>query len=310
MIPQSQYLGRIVQYRAFIAFAGLFGALASAALGQEAPAPPPPQTDAEKAALLDAVLANQKKSDAAMLLYERVERIETRKTANDPAPAETRVSRVVPAGTGMDHILINPDGKPPDPETYHTELIKLEKALSWAAVDGHAQRDAYDKVARKQKERDELIDATRTAFLYTFVGTETRAGEVLYKYRLEPNPAFKPTSRATSIFEKVRGFVWIDRQAQQIAKVEGDVTADISIGLFIARIYKGSHFMQERYEVLPGLWMPTFSQYDFDGRKLFSSINLHERTFYSRYHRIGPPKEALLSIRAELGKPATQISDP
>jgi hypothetical protein len=310
MIPQSQYLGRIVLHRAVIAVAGLLGALASSALSQEGTVPPPPQTDAEKAALLDAVLANQKKSDAAMLLYERVERIETRRTASEPAPADTKISRVVPAGTGVDHILIGPDGKPSDPEIYHAELIKLEKALSWAAADGHAQRDAYDKIAKKQKERDDLIDATRTAFLYTFVGTETRAGTVLYKYRLEPNPAFKPTSRATSIFEKVRGFVWIDPQSQQIAKVEGDVTADISIGLFIARIYKGSHFMQERYEVLPGLWMPTFSQYDFDGRKLFSSINVHERTFYSQYHRIGPPKEALLSIRAELGKPATQVSDP
>ena len=310
MIPRSQYLGQLVLYRAVIAVATLLGALASCALGQEAAVPPPPQTDAEKAALLDAVLANQKKSDAAMLLYERVERIETRKTANDPAPTETKISRVVPAGTGVDHILIGPDGKPSDAGIYHAELIKLEKALSWAAADGHAQRDAYDKIAKKQKERDDLIDATRTAFLYTFVGEEMRAGDVLYKYRIEPNPAFKPTSRATSIFGKVRGFVWIDPQAQQIAKVEGDVTSDISIGLFIARIYKGSHFMQERYEVLPGLWMPTFSQYDFDGRKLFSSINVHERTFYSHFRRIGPPKEALVSIRAELGKPATQTSDP
>src|SRR5690242_20909998 len=87
MIPPSQYLGRIVLYRAVIAVAGLLGALGSCALGQESAVPQPPQTDAEKAALLDAVLANQKKSDAAMLLYERVERIETRKTANDPTPA-------------------------------------------------------------------------------------------------------------------------------------------------------------------------------------------------------------------------------
>ena len=310
MILQCHSFGPIVQYRAVIALAGLLAALVATARGQEPAIPGPPQSDREKAALLDAVLTNQKKCDAAMLVYERVERIETRKTSSDPVPSETKISRVVPAGTGVDHIRIGPDGKPADPEMYHTELIKLEKALSWASADGHAQRDAYDKIAKKQKERDELIDATRSAFLYTFVGEETRAATVLYKYRIEPNPAFKATSRATSIFEKVRGFVWIDPQAQQIAKVEGDVTADISIGLFIAKIYKGSHFMQERYEVLPGVWMPTFSQYDFDGRKLFSSINVHERTFYSQYRRIGPPKEALLSIRAELGKPRTRVSDP
>lgn len=245
-----------------------------------------------------------------MLLYERVERLETRKTSDDASPEKISVSRVIPAGTGVDHIVVGPDGKPADADTYHAELIKLEKALSWAASDGHAQRDAYEKIARKQKERAELIDATRTAFLFTFVGTETRAGRVLYKYEMEPNPSYKPTSRATSILEKVRGFVWIDPRAEEIAKVEGDVTADISLGLFLAKIYKGSHFMQERYEVLPGVWMPTFSQYDFDGRKLFSSIAVHERTSYSQYRRIGPPKEALLTIRAELGNPSRQISDP
>jgi hypothetical protein len=59
--------------------------------------------------------------------------------------------------------------------------------------------------------------------------------------------------------------------------------------------------MQERYEFQPGLWLASFSQYDFDGRKLFSGFSIHERTFYSNYRYIGPPKEALVAIRQELG---------
>lgn len=297
--------------RLFILAAGLLPALAASCLAQEATtAPPgPPQTEAEKAALLDLVLTNVKKSDAAMGFYERVERLETRKTGADMS-SEVKVSRVVPAGTGVDHLPIGPDGTPADPDAYHAELLKLERALSWAADDGHAQHDAYEKIAKKQKERDELIDATRAAFLFTFVSTETRAGRTLYKYKMEPNPAYKATSRATSIFAKVRGFVWIDPAAGQLARVEGEVTGDITVGLFLAKVYKGSHFMQERYEMLPGLWMPSFSQYDFDGRKLFSAISVHERTFYSQFHRIGPPKEALATIRGELGKPAGAVADP
>jgi hypothetical protein len=292
--------------------------LAGGALGQEAAAPSaqdaapqvgvPPQTEEAKAALFDEVLQNLKKSDAAMNLYERVERLETRKNVGDPV--ESKVSRVVPAGTGVDHIAIGPDGKPTDPNLYHAELVKLEKALSWAADDGHAQHEAYEKLAKKQKERDELIDATRAAFVCTLVGTETRGGRVLYKYRMDPNPGYKANSRATAIFAKVRGFVWIDPEAAQMARIDGEVTGDISVGLFLAKIYKGSHFMQERYEMLPGLWMPSFSQYDFDGRKLFSAISVHERTFYRQYRRIGTPKEALASIRAELSKAGPGVSDP
>ena len=68
--------------------------------------------------------------------------------------------------------------------------------------------------------------------------------------------------------------------------------------------------MQENYEMVPGLWLPSFSQYDFDGRKLFSSFSIHERTFYSSYRYVGPPKEALVTIRAELGKSASIAADP
>ena len=48
--------------------------------------------------------------------------------------------------------------------------------------------------------------------------------------------------------------------------------------------------------------MPSFTQFDFDGRKLFSGFSIHERTFYSNYRYIGPPKEAVAVIREELGR--------
>lgn len=298
-----------MRLRTLILVTVLLPAFAATSLAQETAVPTPPQTEAEKTALLDLVLVNEKKGDQAMNYYERMERVELLKNLGDPQPGDIKISRVVPAGTGVDHIPIGPDGKPSDPDAYHAELVKLEKALSWAGDDGHAQHDAYDKIAKKQKERNDLIDATRTAFLYTYLSTETRAGRVLYKYSMEPNPAYKATSRTTAIFAKVRGFVWIDPEAGQLARVEGEVTGDITVGIFLAKVNKGSHFMQERYEMLPGLWMPSFSQYDFDGRKLFSTISIHERTFYSQYRRIGPPKEALAMIRAELGKPGSPVAD-
>jgi hypothetical protein len=271
----------------------------------EAPAP----SDAEKAALLTRVIANQKKNEQSTLLYERVERLESRKGAPGSTP-EVRMTRAIPAGTGTARLPVGPDGKPVDATAYRVELEKLEKSLVWASDDGKAQREAYDKVNKKQKERADLIDATRTAFLYTFVSREMRADRVLAKYHIEPNPAYRPTSRATSIFAKVRGFLWIDEAAAQLARAEMEVTDDISIGGFLAKIYKGSHLMQERYEMASGVWLPSYSQYDFDGRRLFVAFGIHERTFYTQYRYVGPPKEALVSIRAELGKLRAVAADP
>jgi hypothetical protein len=269
----------------------------------------PPETEDEKRAMLNRVIANQKRNDESQAIYERIERLETRK---GPAgtPPEIKITRTVPAGTGVAHIPVGPDGKPTDAATYHAELEKLERSLAWAAEDGRAQHEAYEKIAKKQKDRGELIDATRSAFLYTFVSREPRAERMLLKYRMDPNPAYKPTSRATSIFSRVKGYAWIDEAAGQLARVEVEITDDISIGGFLAKVYKGSHFMQERYEMAPGLWFPSYSQYDFDGRRLFVSFSVHERTFYTQYRRIGPPKEALSAIRAELGKTGLAADDP
>jgi hypothetical protein len=267
-------------------------------------------SEEERRALLERVIVNQKKDELAQYTYERLERLEVQKGSTGGQQPEVRISRAVPAGTGIDRIPVGPDGQPLNAAAYRAELEKLERALSWAAQDGRAQRDAYEKIAKKQKERLDLIDATRSAFLYTFIAREKRGERVLEKYQLAPNPAYRATSRATSMFAKVRGYLWIDEDAAQLARAEMEVTDDISIGSFLAKVYKGSHFMQERYEMAPGLWFASYSQYDFDGRRLFVSFGIHERTSYSRYRRIGPPKEALQAIRAELGKTDSANADP
>lgn len=235
-----------------------------------------------------------------MDLYERVERVETRKSPSDPNPPVIKVSRVIPSGTGMYKITVVDNGKPMDAAAYRASLEGLARSLALLVNDSRSQREALEKYAKKKKDRNDLIDATHNAFLFIFVCNEPRGDYTLAKYKMDPNPAFKPTTRFTVIFPKVRGFVWIDEASGELARIEGDVTEDISVGLFLGKIYKGSHFMQERYEFLPGLWLASFTQYDFDGRKFFSGFSVHERTFYSNYRYIGPPKEALAAIREEL----------
>lgn len=300
--------------RAFSQIALLSFFAAASAKAQSVVPDSTPSVSPAKPGLFERVISRQKQNEAALDVYERMERLEVRKNASDPAPASVRITRVIPSGTGMYRIAVSPDGQPTDPAAYGADLARLEKALALLVNNNRSQRDAVQKFAKRKRERNDLIDATRSAFIFTFVARELRADRMLSKYRMEPNPAFKPTTRFTSIYTKVRGFVWVDEKAEELARMEGDVTEDISVGLFLGKIYKGSHFMQERYEVVPGLWLASFSQYDFDGRKLFSGFSVHERTFYTKYRYIGPPKEALLAVRkelglADLGKPGSAAAD-
>ncbi len=295
--------------RALVPLAVLFLAAPAGAVAQSAVPAREPAGAPEPSRLLDRVIANQKKDEAALEVYERMERLETRKNPNDPDPASVKMTRVIPSGTGMDKIPVNADGQPLDPAEYRARLEGLERALALIVDNNRAGREAMEKYAKRRKDRNEVIDATRNAFRFTFVGREPRGDRMLAKYEMTANPAFKPTSRFTSILTRVHGYVWIDESAEELARMEGEVTEDVPFGLFLGKIYKGSHFMQERYEVQPGMWLPTFSQYDFDGRKVFSGFSIHERSFYSNYRYIGPPKEALEAIRKELTRADSNKTD-
>jgi hypothetical protein len=268
-------------------------------------------SSAEIRFLVDRVILNQHRNDLALDLYERFERVESRKKPADPEPYSVQVLRVFPAGTGTDHIPFGPDGKPADPAAYRRELRKLEKALAWASQDGRDQREAYAKVEKRRKERVEFLDATRDAFLFTWAGREERNGRLLAKLRLGPNPGFKPTSHATNILTKVRAVLWIDEPSAQVARVEAEVVDDVAFGGgILGKLYKGSRFVLEQTEVAPGVWLPVSSQYDFDGRKFLFGFAIHVRTTASGYRRVGRPKEALAVVRAELNNSAAARSDP
>ncbi len=296
-VPSLQPFGRASILLFLMLFAGVF---ASGRGSSEGPA----SRDVEPLApqRLTQTIEGLKQSEKAMYLFERTEREEDWKDPRDPQPEHIKVMRVFPAGTGIGHIVLSEDGKPPREATYKEQLAKLLKSVEWAAQDGGDQKKAYARIDKKLKDRFELIDATRSAFVFTYVGREFRDGRPLLKYRMEPNPSFKPTNRTTAFFTKVKGYVWIDEATSQLAKVEGEVIDDISFGIFLGKIYKGSHFMQERYPDPSGVWLPSVTQYDFDGRKFFSSISIHERTYYTNYRRVGPPREALPLLRSELAR--------
>ncbi len=279
--------------------------LVIACLSTFASAQNPPQSASsteEPSALFTRVIQNEKNSEMLLDEYARTKLVEKRRTAHDPKPLTVSCVRQFPDGPGMATIPLTTDGQLPNPDLYRSELEKIEKYLLWITEDGPSQKDAYARAEHKRKERFELMEATHLAFRFTFEGNEQRGGRTLLRYSMVPNPEYHPTTRNTVIFTRVRGTIWVDEQTSQLAKIDGSVTEDFSIAVFLAKVYKGSHFMQERYEIAPGVWEPTFEQYDFDGRKYIVPFAIHERTFYSDYQHVGAPKEALAFVRAQLSK--------
>jgi len=253
-------------------------------------------------ALVDRAITNQHRNDDALAEYERREQRQARKDESDTLLSEDKTFRVVPTGTGTLRLLLEENGRPISPELHRRQLRDLEQALRWALEPAEGkQKRRVEKFDKRSRERTEMVDALRDAFLFTWQGREASNGRALVRLLFEPNPAFKPRSRNTEMFRHARAVVWIDETAAQLVRIEAEIATDISIGGgFLGKIYRGGRFVLEQSQVAEGVWFPVRYDYNFAGRKIFFGFELHEVTQASGYRRIGPPKEALAAVRHEL----------
>src|SRR5271169_3764942 len=139
-------------HRASIILALLSSALTAGATAQSVVSDSTAAIGPARPELFNRVIANQKKAEAALDLYERIERVETRKNLSDPNPPSIKINRVIPSGTGMVKIPVGADGAPGDSAAYRASLEALAGALALLVKEGGSQRDALEKYAKKKKE--------------------------------------------------------------------------------------------------------------------------------------------------------------
>lgn len=254
--------------------------------------------------LLARVTANQHRNDGALMVYERREHRVTRKNAQDSAPDEDRVFRVVPTGTGTVKLILEEHGAAVASEKYREQLRYLEQSLVWALEPSESrQKSRVQKWQRRAKERHDTVEAAREAFVCSWASREQRGGAWLTKLECVPNPAFKPKTRTEEMFQHARATLWIEPGSAQLARIEAELARDISVGGGVfGKVYSGGRFVMEQAQVAEGIWLPSRFQYDFRGRRFVFGFELHETTLATHYKRIGPPAEALAAVRLELNR--------
>jgi hypothetical protein len=272
-----------------------------------------PPTDAQLRALIDRVLANQDADDAALPLFQRVEHHQVREHASDAALAEDKTYRVIPIGTGTGwRVLTEDHGRAVPPADYQAAMASVEHALEMVTdpANANSKRD-IEKFRRRLKDRADLLTSAREGFLFTWLGRESRNGRTLLKFRMQPNPNFKPNSRETEVFPHASATLWVDEATSHVARIEAELSSDYGIGGgIIGKVYRGSHMTIEQTEVAPGIWLPSLYEYNLTGRKFVFGSEFHERTDASHYERIGPPGEALARLRRELSPSLAPHAQP
>jgi hypothetical protein len=272
-------------------------------------------SEAPSAAEIDAraqrLAANQHRDDEALKQYERVERHTDLTAGPNPRTLEDRTFRVVPTGTGTLKILLKENGTPTNPTDYRRQLQAWEDVLQlMLRPEDSRAKSAYEKYDRRNQQRAEFIDTMIDSFTPKWLGRETLNGRTCDVFQLDLKPDFHPHSMLQDALSHISAKAWVDRDSDQLVRGEAHIMRDIWFGGgILGKVYRGGVFSMEQGEVAPGIWEPTRYQYDFGGRKFFFSFDEHQVVEASHYHRVGPPKEALILVQNELAsaKPMAEI---
>ena len=178
--------------------------------------------------------------------------------------------------------LIQKDDKPLDAKDAAKEDEKIQKI-----IDKRKNESDEDRRKREQKDEKEREDGRKfvkeiaDAYNFKLVGTELVGGREAWVIEGEPRPGFEPHMKEAKFLSKVHGRVWIDKDDLQLSKLDVEMLDTISIGLFLARIHKGTRFILEQTRVNDEVWLPKQLDFKFSARlALLKGYNVDgEQTF-------------------------------
>lgn len=115
-----------------------------------------------------------------------------------------------------------------------------------------------EKTARlreDQENRSSLRDVLE-AFDFHLIAEEVVDGRLAYVLQATPHAGYHAHGKYGKMFSKVEGKLWVGKQDFGWIKVDGQVTKSFSIGLFVARVQRGSHIILEQACVGDAVWVP------------------------------------------------------
>jgi hypothetical protein len=163
------------------------------------------------------------------------------------------------------------------------ELKKSDENLDKLKHETPAEHTAR---LRKDQENRSFLRDLLEAFDFHLVGEETVDGRPAYVLLAKPHPGYHAHGKFGKMFSKVEGKLWVDKQDFGWIKVDGEVTQSFSMGLFVARVQRGSHIIMEQTCVGDAVWVPKRLEMRASATILFlKSLDIDRILTYSDYRR-------------------------
>ena len=198
------------------------------------------------------------------------------------------VSRIIFVDDAPFEQLMERNGRPPSAEEQRKQAEKLDKLK---------RETRQERVARlrEQRENRSFIREVPDGFDFRLIGEEVVSGRQAYVLRATPHAGYRAHGKYGKMMSQVEGRLWVDKQDFGWVKVDGEVTQPFSMGLFLARVLRGSHITMEQARVCDGIWMPTRIEVRASAKILFvKSYDINRILTYSDYQL--PQRASLASV--------------
>ena len=218
------------------------------------------------------------------VLYSYVERDENRRldAAGHVKSEEVDVSRAILINGVQFERLVERNGRPLSAEDERKQQEQLDK-LKRLTPEQRAERRRSD-----EEENTSLAGEVPKAFDFQLAGEEVVNGRPAWVLQATPHPGYRAPGTYGKMFSKVAGKLWVDKRDFGWIKVDGYVIQPFSMGLFFARVLRGSHITMEQTRVGEGLWMPQHIEVRAAAKILFIKSLVIDRVLtYSEYE---PPQ--------------------
>ena len=209
--------------------------------------------------------------------------------------ADVDVSKVIFVDEAPFEQLMERNGRHPSVEEQRKQADKLDKLM---------RETRQDRVARllEQQEDRSFIREVPEGFDFQLIGEDVVNGRPAYVLRATPRAGYRAHGKYGKMMSKVQGKLWVDKEDFGWVKVDGEVTQPFSIGLFLARVLRGSHMTMDQARFDDGIWMPTRIEVRASAKILFvKSYDINRILTYSDYQL--PPPASLASVHT-LRRPA------
>ncbi len=148
----------------------------------------------------------------------------------------------------------------------------------------HETTDEQAARLRKDQDNRAFLRDVLEAFDFRLINEEVIGGRPAYVLQATPHPGYHAHGKYGKMFSRVEGKLWVDKQDFGWIKVDGQVTQSFSMGLFVARVERGSHIIMEQTSVGDGVWVPKRIEIRATARILFlRSLGIDRILTYSDY---------------------------